>query len=58
VITEKDADEINCLRVAGKFTEFMFKELIERIESDIDEQKPEKHDIIRNKVEAILENCI
>ena len=37
VISVKTQDEISALRIAGKFTEFVFRELIERVENDIDE---------------------
>ena len=37
VMSVKTQDEISSLRIAGKFTEFIFKELIERVETVIDE---------------------
>ena len=44
VMSVKTQDEISALRIAGKFTEFVFKDLIERVEVVIDEQREEKHD--------------
>ena len=37
VTAVKTQDEIQSLRVSGKFTEFIFRELIERVETVIDE---------------------
>ena len=46
------------MRIAGKFTEFMFKELIERVETVIDEQRNERHDQISRKIEAVLDSDV
>ena len=45
------------MRVAAKFTEFTFKELINRIENIINIQKTERHDQISRKIESILDNA-
>jgi len=37
VMSVKTQDEISALRIAGKFTEFIFRELIEKVETVIDE---------------------
>lgn len=37
VTSVKTAEEIGSLRICAKFTEFIFKELIERVETVIDE---------------------
>lgn len=42
--------------VAGKFTEFVFKDLIDKVETVIDENKSDRHDQICKKVESILDN--
>lgn len=54
----KTQDEISALRISGKFTEFVFKELIEKVETVIDEQKNEKHDFISRKIEALLDSDV
>ena len=43
VTSIKTAEEIASLRICAKFTEFIFKELIERVETVIDEQRTDKH---------------
>lgn len=46
------------MRVAGKFTEFVFKDLIERVETIVDEQRSERHDQISGRIEKILDSDV
>lgn len=52
----KTSDDINASRIASRFSQFAFKELISRIENIIDVQKTERHDQIARKIEGILDN--
>jgi Xaa-Pro aminopeptidase len=37
VTSVKDKEEIECLKIAAKFTEFVFKNLIDNVENDIED---------------------
>lgn len=52
----KTSEDIDSLRIAAKFTEFCFNELINRIENLININKYEKHDLTARKIESILDN--
>ena len=58
VMAVKTQEEVSSLRIAGKFTQFIFKELIERVETVIDEQRNERHDYISRKIEATLDSDV
>lgn len=52
----KDSQEIECLRVAAKLTEFVYRYLLDTVEKAIDEEKYEKHDVMGRNVEKILDD--
>ena len=52
----KDTFEIENLRVSAKFTEYVFGELINKVEADIDDEVYEKHNIIGKKIQDILDD--
>lgn len=42
--------------MAARFAEFLFKDLIDKVETVIDEGKGDRHDQICRKVEQMIEN--
>ena len=40
----KTTDQISALKISARFTEYLFKDLIEKVETIIDEGKSDKHD--------------
>jgi hypothetical protein len=52
----KTRDQVQAQLVASRFTEYLFKDLVDKVETIIDEGKSDRHDQICRKAESIIEN--
>ena len=50
-----DCEQKN-MRIAGKFTEWTFKKIVDEVEAIIEDDKKVKHSYIQNKIERLVDD--